>query len=291
MSVEKTDWVVAYASAIGHLHIQESIPCQDSCTHQRLDEHWGVAVVADGAGSAAFSHIGSDFVVRNTAHCLEQALKEQDWSSADQLPTEAVWRKVALQNLQLVRQRLNQFAEAKEHRLADLACTVIAVLYAPFGICVAHIGDGRAGYSNGETWQSLIQPYNGAEANETVFITSNIWTEEGVKEFVETRVIREPIEAFVLMTDGCERSAFEVNVFDEETQKYHDPNRPYAKFFEPNLKGLRLLKKEGKTQEEINTLWKGFLKEGTQHFKHETDDKTMVLGGLMQPVLSSKPNA
>lgn len=287
MSSEQTDWVVAYASAIGNLHIRESIPCQDSCIHERLSQQWGIAVVADGAGSAKHSHIGSDFVVRNTAHCFEQVIKEQDWTSAEQLPDEATWQRIALQNLQIVIQRLRQFAEAKEYKLADLACTVIAVLYAPFGICAVHIGDGRAGYSDASGWHSLMEPYNGAEANETVFITSNIWTEEGVKEFVETRVVKAPIQAFVLLSDGCEKSSFEVNVYDEEQGKYHDPNRPYAKFFEPNLKGLRLLKKEGKSQEEINTLWEGFLKEGTQQFKHETDDKTMVLGGRMQPVLSN----
>lgn len=287
MSSEQTDWVVAYASAIGNLHIREAIPCQDSCIHERFDEHWGIAVVADGAGSAKYSHIGSDFVVRNTLHCFQQALKEVNWDSADALPTEEAWRRIALQNLQIVTQRLRQFAAAKDYKFADLACTVIAVLYAPFGICTVHIGDGRAGYSDTEGWHSLIKPYNGAEANETVFITSNIWTEEGVKEFIETRVVEAPIQAFVLLSDGCERSSFEVNVFDEEAQKYYDPNRPYAKFFEPNLKGLRMLKKEGKSQEAINTLWEGFLKEGTNQFKHETDDKTMVLGARMQPVLSN----
>ena len=30
-------------------------------------------------------------------------------------------------------------------------------------------------------------------------------------------------------------------------------------------------------QEEINKIWGGFLKDGSKQFKHETDDKTMIL--------------
>ena len=121
-------------------------------------------------------------------------------------------------------------------------------------------------------WQALITPYRGNEANETVFITSNIWTQEGVKEYVLTDIIKGNIRGFALLSDGCEKAAFEVNIYDEETQKYTDPNRPFPRFFEPNVPGLRKSHEEHKTQEEINTLWSGFLREGTKQFKHEIDD-------------------
>ena len=58
----KTSWVAAYASVIGNGHIQTNTPCQDNCEHIKVNDDWGVAVVCDGAGSAKFSHIGSDFV-------------------------------------------------------------------------------------------------------------------------------------------------------------------------------------------------------------------------------------
>jgi len=45
-----------------------------------------------------------------------------------------------------------------------------------------------------------------------------------------------------------------------------------------------MLHKEGKTQEEINKLWSGFLTNGTAQFKTETDDKTMILGVLNEEV-------
>ncbi|MCP4438531.1 MAG: protein phosphatase 2C domain-containing protein [Aureispira sp.] len=290
MSDKKTtDWVVAYASAIGNGHIQFNIPCQDSCAHKRIDDNWAIAVVADGAGSARLSHIGSDFVVRNALHCFEEVLERTKWSE-ENFPSDKEWRTEALRALQIVMQRLLKFSEVKEHKFSDLACTVLVTIYSPFGALSVHIGDGRAAYSDkvGE-WKALITPFRGDEANETVFITSAIWTTDGVDQFVLTDTLKTKIRGFALMSDGCEKGSFVINVKDEETQKYYDPNQPYPKFFEPNVHGLRQLKKEGKTQEEINKLWEGFLTAGHKQFKHEIDDKTMILGVITEDTEEHKP--
>ncbi len=271
------NWAMAYASVIGNGHIALGLPCQDSCYHQAINQTWGVAVVADGAGSAKQSEIGSDFVARNLAHCLVEVLERKKWSTSEELPTETEWREEALKSLQIVRQRLEQFSQTKEIPTPDLACTVLAVLYSPFAILSVHIGDGRAAYSLEENnWKALIEPFRGNEVNATVFITSNIWTSEGVEKYIQTDMVTADIRAFALMSDGCENGSFEVNVWNEEQQKYHDPNRPFLRFFEPNLKGMLQLHAEQKTQEEINTIWAAFLKEGNRQFKHETDDKTMI---------------
>ncbi len=276
-------WVVAYASVIGNGHILHNIPCQDSCAHERINEIWGIAVVCDGAGSARFSHIGSDFVARNLAHCLQEVIERRTWSSPEALPDEEDWRKEALRAAQLVMQRLTAFAQQKEYQLPDLACTVVATLYSPFALMSLHIGDGRAAYSTQPNeWNALIVPHRGNEANETVFITSGIWTQEGVQAYIHTGIQKGNIRAFSLMSDGCEKGAFEVNIYDEATEKYTDPNRPFPRFFEPNVIGLRKLYQEKKTQEEINKLWSGFLLVGTKQFKHEIDDKTIILAVLTE---------
>ena len=279
-----SSWVVAYASIIGNGHIAADLPCQDSCTHKRFNDTWGIAVVADGAGSASHSDEGSNFVARNTAHCFEEVLARKTWNSVEELPSEEEWRKEALNALQIVRQRLKQYADNKELDYASLACTVLVALYSPFGILTTHIGDGRAAYSTApDDWKALIEPFRGNEVNETVFITSGIWTTEGVAKYVASTIIKAPIRAFALLSDGCENGSFEVNVLDEEQKKYHDPNRPYVRFFEPNVQGLLQLHKEQKSQEEINTIWGGFLTNGNKSFKHETDDKTMILGITVSP--------
>jgi len=282
----KSNWVVAYASVIGNGHIVHNIPCQDNCAHLRINDTWSVAVVCDGAGSAKFSHIGSDFVSRNTAHCLQEIIVRREWNNATALPTEDEWREEALKAMQIVMQRLVTFAKEKEYNFPDLACTVLATIYAPFGLLTVHIGDGRAAYSTkpGE-WDALITPFRGDEANETVFITSGIWTPEGVKTFISTNVKTGNIRAFALTSDGCEKGTFEVNIYDEVTQKYQDLNKPFIRFFEPNVHGLRKLYQENKTQDEINQLWTQFVTDGTAAFKHEIDDKTLIL-----VVLTEEPN-
>ena len=167
-------WVVAYASVIGNGHLLMNLPCQDSNVHKKLNNTWGVAVVADGAGSAAKSDIGSDFVSRNIAHCLEEVIKRNGWQDLDHLPTESEWRTEAIKVMQIVRQRLDQFSAAKEYKISDLACTLLAILYTPFCILTVHIGDGRAAYSvEPGKWEALIEPFRGNEVNQTVFITSN----------------------------------------------------------------------------------------------------------------------
>lgn len=273
-----TNWVTAYASAIGNGHILQNIPCQDNCAHKKLDNSpWGIAVVCDGAGSAAHSHIGSDFVARNVVHCYEEILARCQWTSPETLPSPEQWREEALKALQIVMQRLVEFAKNNDHKVPDLACTVVSVIYSPFAILLAHIGDGRGTYFDGE-WKTLFTPYRGNEANQTVFITSGIWNKEGVDEYIKTDIIKADIQGYALLSDGCEKGSFEVNIYDEATATYKDLNRPFPRFFEPNRLGLLQLHKEGKTQDEINTLWKGFLLEGNKAFKHETDDKTMILG-------------
>ncbi len=275
---KKATWTAAYASVMGNGHIATNLPCQDSCEYRQPNDTWGIAVVCDGAGSAKQSDKGSDFVARNIAHCLEELLKQNKWDSLETMPTEEVWREEAVKALQLTRQRLGMYAENEGIPIGDLACTVLAVLYAPFGMLVTHIGDGRAAYSTAPSdWKALFEPFRGNEVNETVFITSNIWTVEGVEKYVDTSILQAEVRAFALLSDGCENGSFEVNVWDEANQKYHDPNRPFVRFFEPNVKGMLQLHAEQKTQEEINTIWAGFLKEGTKQFKHETDDKTMIL--------------
>ena len=276
--MKKSNWTVAYASVIGNLHIRESIPCQDNCFYLPIDEKVGIAVVADGAGSYPNSHIGSEQAVRKAAECFKEIVEENNWTTIDNLPTPEDWQKTCVDTLRLVKDDLEDLAEKRGIPPQSLSCTIIVAVHAPDFLLVTHIGDGRAGYSNGEKWQAAMIPYSGEEANETIFLSSLFWKEEDrLNEFVRTSIIKDNIEGFVLMTDGCEKSAFEMNIYNAETEKYFDPNRPFNKFLDPNMNGLKMLRKEGKSQEEINKLWEGFLEKGTKHFQTEVDDKTMLL--------------
>ena len=277
--MDTSNWIVAYGSVIGNLHIREDIPCQDSSHYVAIDENRGVAVVADGAGSYSNSHIGSEKAVQKACEYFKKIVEEKGWTSLENLPTVEEWNEIARTTLHKIRDELVEMAEERGIYPQSLSSTIIIVIHAPDFLMVTHIGDGRAGYSNGEKWKPAMLPYQGAEANETIFLMSDFWeTPENIKRVVQAHIFKEPIEAFVLMSDGCEKSAFEMNIYNPETEKYSDPNRPFDKFLNPNINGLRAMNRDGKTQEEINSLWKMFLEKGTKHFQTEVDDKTMILG-------------
>ena len=276
--MDKTNWTVAFASVTGNLHIKQNIPCQDSCTYRSLNENWGLGIVSDGAGSSTHAHIGSELTVNLADKHFTELIKTQGWHKDNTFPSEDLWNDVALLTLKKVRHDMEKLATEQGLTLQSLSSTVIVVIHCPFGLMTAHIGDGRAGYYNGVEWKSAITPFQGTFASETIFVTSDIWEEDTVRQYVKSGMIKEDVKAFVLMTDGCQKGSFEVNIYDPIKNKFSDPNRPFAKFFDPNVQGLHALYRDGKTQAEINQLWSGFLEKGTRQFKAEGDDKTMILG-------------
>ncbi len=62
-----------------------------------------------------------------------------------------------------------------------------------------------------------------------------------------------------------------------EEDKYYDPNKPFAPFFDPNIQILKELVIQGKSQDEINDMWSEFLNNGNPRLRQESDDKTLIL--------------
>lgn len=91
----------------------------------------------------------------------------------------------------------------------------MVVIYSPLGLLAVHVGDGRMGYKtmSGE-WKSMMTPHKGEEANQTIFLISEFWDipnyELSGVLVPESIVIREPVQAFALMSDGCEHTAMEM---------------------------------------------------------------------------------
>ncbi len=279
-----TEWVIPHASVIGlqHLQSKDPSPCQDSHGIKMIDGESGIAVVCDGAGSAKNSDKGSQFVVKKTLSTFSQIISDNKWSNT-KLPKEKEWKAASLKGFNKIRHDLELYAEELECETKSLACTIIAVIFFKDSLLFAHIGDGRAAYQNknGE-WKSILNPHKGEEANQTIFITSDAWL---IKDFEmkgipvpETLIVKETIDAFVLMSDGLESHSFELGFFDEENQVFVEKNEPYAKFFNPLKETVLKMKAEGFSFEEIQDKWQGFLEKGTERIKNEPDDKTLILG-------------
>jgi len=272
MSGLKTSWLVVAGSSIGKSHIADGSSCQDASYHETIGAGRGLAIICDGAGSAKNSARGAQHVA---LECAPEIFKGY---LADQKPED--WAAFCLQAFQKIARSLNELAIAQNIPYNSLACTAIILIYSPTGIWVTHVGDGRAGYRNGQgEWKSLMSPHKGEEANQTVFLTSLDWTRTPIQmsgvAVPECRVITDTITAFTLLSDGCENHSFLCSVMDHQEQRWHDPNEPYLGFFEPLLTGLAPM-----TQEQANEAWPRFLHNGTSGLENEPDDKSMILGML-----------
>lgn len=272
-------WIIAQASVIGSLHIANSLPCQDAHLCKAIGQsEWLLCVVSDGAGSCEFSHVGSGKVVELVYWHFSELVKANKWIDNSSIPESEVWHRLAKNTFRKVFADLQEFAKTENYTLESLSATVILVIATPLGLLVSHIGDGRAGYQNlqGE-WKSMMTPFKGEYANETIFITSPIWEDDKIDTYIESQVIAEPINAFVLMSDGCENACYETTIFIEENKQYENINKPFAGFFNPITQTLKRLVAQGKTAEEVNLLWEDYLTDGTEEFAKEQDDKTLIL--------------
>lgn len=281
-----SSWSVAAASVIGKSHISSNIPCQDAHVYTMIDKDWGVAITCDGAGSAKNSHIGSALVSTSVRDYLVQLLKNEKKLQSKKMMTASEWEQIAQKLYEHALQQLHSCATKNQYDINSLACTMIVMVFGPQGIYVTHVGDGRAAYCDqyGE-WKSCITPHKGNEANETVFLTSASWKSNSTLimsgvNVPESRVITEKPIGIALMSDGCEAHSFECSKMDPITNKWTDPNTPFKKFFEPAANNLRAMHKANVGEQVMNEAWEKFLSEGTDGFRNEPDDKTMILGVL-----------
>ena len=264
------------ASVKGKYHIDNNIQRQDNFYYkQNKSENYGIAIIADGAGSYSNSHIGSSFVVKNAYKNFKKLIQINNWTRRDLLPSEQLWKEQANLVLKKIADNLRIFAKKKDLQYKSLSTTIIVLIYAKDFLMVSHVGDGRAGYSN-ETneWKSIITPYSGNEVGSTIFITSEIWNRSEL--YIESRIIKDDIMSFHLLTDGMENYTYEIYQ-RKKNGKYYDPNKPFPNFFIPLIRKLRALKKANTTKKSLKQKWKYFLK-NSYIFKNERDDKTMIIG-------------
>jgi len=277
-------WRILGASVVGNSHLTHipPLPCQDSHCLEKGTE-WGIAVVCDGAGSASHSHIGSQFVAKQAAQLFKTSIssvvqpipKQQQEHSIEQ----QWWRQIAKDVFKQLIAKLEMLASEKHIELKSLACTVIVVIFSPKRLLITHIGDGRGGYRDSKgDWKSFLTPFKGEEANQTVFITSDIWDEPD--KYIRSHILDEDFTAFVIMSDGCESHCFQTYNSDN-TGHIIDVNKPHPNFFEPLFKQIKTSEFSNST--EVQEKWGNFIESGTEGFKNESDDKTMLIGVLLKP--------
>ena len=273
-------WVFYGMSVQGNGHAQSDIPCQDFHSIELLDAEkgLGVAVVSDGAGSKSNSDKGAQFVCEQTILYLKEAIQKLGWDVGN-YPCPISWDRVSRVIVQLIQNDLFEFADKNQCSFDSLGATWMMLFFTPEKTYFAHIGDGRAGVLTQDGWKAILTPHKGEEANQTVFITNKV-LEKGLKisgvDVPETIMIEEPIQAFILMSDGCEEGLWMKNrkeYLPDGDFKYVQLNAPFT----PALNDI-LMKMQQCKRPQRKELFFDILDHYNKPLKNETDDKTICLG-------------
>ena len=199
------DWRFATGQAIGSSHEKIGKPCEDrmACIVM-AGEGSLIAVVADGAGTAALAEAGAEIAVATVSSVAQLGVR------AGRKDFQELLRESAA----LARQRLVEAATGRKAAPRDLACTLLAVIVAPIGGAALQIGDGVIVISEAPlAWRHVFWPQNGEYANTTFFLS-----DEQALAQAEVADLPDEVLDIALMSDGLEPLALQF-----ATRKAHEP--------------------------------------------------------------------
>ena len=188
-------WKSVCCALQGRGHVKKNIPCQDKVS-RREENGIHVITLADGAGSAEFSHYGAECVVNRIAAFITDRFFD--------LIAQEDGRKVTQEILSVALQALKDEAEFRKCTLKDLASTLLIAAVGEEKFFLAHLGDGVIGYLNDAGLKVATTPDNGEFSNETIFITS----ENAAARLRIYKGELKSISGFILMSDGTEQSLY-----------------------------------------------------------------------------------
>lgn len=253
----RPSWRVASACEIGTSHLGSGTPCQDSAAHQILRTKEGpvlVAVVCDGAGSAAYSEIGS-WLASTTFVELVEVYFENGGSLVD------IDRDKVLGWIADVAKRVIARAREDGNAPKDYSCTLIAAIVGNEAAAFAQIGDGATVVSHGKAdgWSWVFWPQHGEYANQTVFILS-----ANASDALAFSLAPRRIDEFAIFSDGIERM-----VLHSATKAVNDP------FFDQMFVAVRASKARG-LDRKLSDKLKTYLGSAAVNAR-TNDDKTLVM--------------
>ncbi len=224
-AVARSAWTVGGASVAGVSHERNGLPCQDSMSYRVVGEAL-IASVADGAGSAELSDVGSALAAGTSVRTAELLLQEEHDHSPHPLD-ETCLGPILAAAVEEARCELEAESRRRGVEVRQLATTLLLAIHTKRILAVAQIGDGAVVVSDGRgaflTW---ITPQRGGEyANQTNFLTS-----ANAMSDLEVRVGRLDLGSthLALFTDGLQNLA--LNGAD---------NSPHTPFFAPLFAWMR----------------------------------------------------
>ncbi|MEQ1853769.1 MAG: PP2C family serine/threonine-protein phosphatase [Chthoniobacteraceae bacterium] len=254
-------WKVVEACVRGTSHIATGKPCQDAIEMRRIESPDGpglVIAIADGAGSAKYSDVGSRTIVQFLSAAAEA--RASDFKTLKREDVLA-WFEGARRHLE---ECVSAETGCNPEGLASTA--LVAIVWREGGI-FAQVGDGAWVVQTPEGLAHATWPYTGEYANQTKFVTSG--DAAGHLAF-ESRT--GPLLAVAGFTDGIQSLALNF-----AARKVHQP------FFQRLLEPLR-----GSADAESLSANMAVFLDSPPVNQRTDDDKTLVLACWQEP--ASPPN-
>jgi hypothetical protein len=248
------DWTWARAKCRGVSHIKAEVKCQDALTCLAPTPGSLVAVVCDGAGSAALGGEGASLTCRTIARKAAEYLRAHSELPDDE--TLWSWTDEVRENLSLA--SANRGVGRK-----SFAATLVAVIATPSSYVSLHIGDGGIVGRNISSggWQTVSWPEHGDYASTTYFITD--------EPEVRMRVTRQErnFDALAIFSDGIERLALSFA-----------KTEPHGPFFDSMFRAVGASRAKG-CDLDLSRKLAGFLDSPAINSRTD-DDKSLILAVL-----------
>lgn len=213
-----------------------------------------MVVMADGAGSAAFSDVGSRIVCQAGLKALEDAalnVKE---------PSEEEWKKSFSEAAEKARQAVVDHAAQEKHPVNGYASTLIMVVATATGAGAFQIGDGAVVLlGQDEQMSCLTTPVESEYLNETVFLTRENSVQNG-----QFKLMKLPLKAVAVLTDGLQMLALKMPAAT-----------PHAPFFQPLFRFAAAEPDQEVRNEKLQTLLRS-----PRITQRADDDLTLLLAVL-----------
>jgi len=254
--VPRYHWHVVGVSARGVAHIKHGTPCQDSHVWQALPGGGVVVAVADGAGSASLSQLGSARAALAVVEWVSELMKDE--SPRD----DAEWRAMLTAALQTAHESVLEAAKKRKVSPRELATTLIVLVATPQIAAAAQVGDGAAIVMNGNGEPvAITAPQSGEFINETLFFTSPDYLKAA-----QFGLWRGTVTGLGVISDGLQLLALKM------------PEAvPHAAFFSPLLQFLHESEDLHDAEQELRDFM------ASDRIRQRADDDlTLVLGALHQ---------
>ena len=195
-------WRFALASAIGTSHARTGAPCQDAAVCDVVADASGapvlIAIVSDGAGSAARSQEGSRIACDSLKDHVAGWLRSNELAELG-TSTLTEW-------LDAHRAKLTELAKVERSRIRDFASTIVAAFIAPKHAAYFQVGDGAivvAARDQTASFDCVFWPQKGEYENTTNFVTDpevaeKFYFESQSGEILDVAVFTDGIQGIVL---------------------------------------------------------------------------------------------